>query len=179
MVPITDIERWKKNLSETPSWDERNQLMAAMVPANSSVLDVGAGSMTIQGYLPPGCSYQPVDCVKGCETTLIAEFNEGLIPVIDRKYDIAICSGVLEYIASPTEFLQTVAAWANKVLLSYAVFEYTPMIAKRRAGGWINDLNIVQMDQILFDAGLRYRIRAVWKGQLIYELQRLVETNLV
>ena len=83
----------------------------------------------------------------------------------------------MEYIALPTEFLKTVAAWADKVLLSYAIFEYTPVIEKRRAGGWINDFNIVQMDQILFDAGLRYRIRAVWKGQLIYELQKLAETG--
>lgn len=168
----TDTERWKKVATEVPTWDERNKLIARMIPSGSSIIDVGAGKMTLREYLPEGCTYQPVDCVQGCDETVIAEFNEGIIPQFEQTYDIAVCSGILEYIKSPLDFMRIVSGWADKIILSYAILEFTPAIPNRRGGGWINDMGLIQLDDLFFYAGLNYRIRAHWSRQLIYELKK-------
>lgn len=168
----TDIRRWERTAREPPSWDERNRVMAAFVPGGASVLDVGAGHGTLRSYLAPGCTYQPVDCVPGTDETILADFNKGRIPVLTRVYDVVVCSGILEYIADPAGFLRVVSGWGDRTLISYAVLESQPDVARRRANGWFNDLAQAELERLFVSVGLHARRIAEWGGQAIYEITR-------
>lgn len=169
----TDIERWERTAREPPSWDERNRVIAAFIPDGASVLDVGAGHGTLRSYLAPACVYQPVDCVPGTEQTILADFNKGQIPAITRTYDIIVCSGILEYIADPADFLRVISRWGHRALISYAVLESQPDIARRRANGWFNDLTRAEFERLFMTVDLQARQIAEWGGQAIYEITRV------
>lgn len=55
---MTNIARWS-NMKE--SWESRIEFMAGFIKANSSVLDMGCGTMVLKKYLPSGCIYQSCD----------------------------------------------------------------------------------------------------------------------
>ena len=168
--PLVDIDRWNRVKSEKPSWDSRNRLIADHVAPNSSVLDVGAGAMTLKNYLPPGCTYQPVDVVLGCADTLLANFNTQSIPVITVRYDYVICSGVLEYIVDVDNFLNIVKEWGKTIILSYAVLDLSPDIDSRKSNGWFNHFYKDQLETAFVLCGLRHKVLTKWKSQIVYEL---------
>lgn len=168
--PPVDIDRWNRVKSEQPSWDGRNMLIADHVAPNSSVLDVGAGAMTLKSYLPAGCTYQPVDVVLGCTDTLLANFNTRSIPVIPARYDYVVCSGVLEYIVDVDYFLNIVKQWGERIILSYAILDLSPDIGSRKSNGWFNHFTKDQLEKTFVLCGLRHDVLAKWKSQMIYEL---------
>ncbi len=168
----TDIRRWERTAREPPSWDARNRVIAAFIPDGASVLDVGAGHGTLRSYLPPACTYQPVDCVPSTDKTILADFNKDLIPAITCTYDVVVCSGILEYIADPAGFLRVVCGWGERVLISYATRESQPDIARRRANGWFNDMAQPELEQLFATLGLDTRQIAEWGSQAIYVLTR-------
>src|SRR5215212_8584783 len=96
-TPQSDIPRWMRTTRERPRWDERNRMVAAYVPPGSSVLDLGSGAQTLADHLPPGCTYQPSDVVPG-PGVLLCDLDAGRWPRIEGRFDVAICSGVLEYL---------------------------------------------------------------------------------
>jgi hypothetical protein len=166
----TDYDRWEKTATQAPSWDERNRFIGAMIPEGASVIDVGAGNMTIRNFIPSSCVYQPVDCVKGCSDTLIADFNNGIIPELGRQYDYAICSGVLEYMQDPGRFLAVVSGWADTILLSYAVTNYKPDAAQRRSDGWFNDLSLADLAVLFAKLDLVPNPVGRWGPHVIFRL---------
>ena len=117
----TDFGRWELNARQKPSWDGRNQLIASWIPPGSSVIDVGAGAMTLEQYLAPGTDYTPLDVVTRSDRTLRVNFNTYEIPQLTRIHDYAVCSGVLEYIIPVHLFLDTVSKWARHIILSAPV----------------------------------------------------------
>ena len=96
-TPHSGIPRWVRTAKERPRWDERNRMIAAYVPPGSSVLDLGAGAQTLAAHLPPGCAYQACDVVPG-PGVVLCDLDAGRWPALDRRYDVAVCSGVLEYL---------------------------------------------------------------------------------
>jgi len=166
-----DIDRWTKNATVPPTWDARNQLMASFVAPGSSVVDVGAGAMSLKGYLPAGCTYQPVDVVQGAPETRIVNFNTRVVPTFDQKFDVAVCSGVMEYVLDPGFFIDTVRSWADRIVLSYVTTDIVADAKRRLDSGWVSKLSIVDLDELFSNAGLSYRIRARWQAHLIYDLR--------
>jgi hypothetical protein len=167
-----DVDRWKVNATQQPKWDERNRTIASFIPAGSSVVDAGAGAQTLRGHLPEGCRYQPVDIVPKGEGALYANFNTKEIPSFTERFDVSVCSGVLEYMLDPAWFVQTVASWGKVTYLSYSVLDLYPDVKSRAENdGWITHFSIVELDELFTSLGLSYRIRARWKPQLIYELR--------
>src|SRR4051812_22017601 len=90
-------ERWQIWAREWPRWDERNRILAAYIPPGSAVVDLGSGAQTLREPLPAGCSYQPCDLVPGPAPVIPCDLESGRWPVLPRRYDVAVCSGVLEY----------------------------------------------------------------------------------
>lgn len=72
-------------------------MIARYIDPGSRVLDLGAGSSALRGVLPEKCEYQPCDIVGGPEV-LRCDLNRGLWPQVTKIYDVAVVSGVLEYI---------------------------------------------------------------------------------
>src|SRR5262245_40133910 len=93
----TDIVRWSVPSSFSQDWESRNISIANHIPANSRLMDIGAGSMSLRRYLPPGCTYIPVDFIDRGYGTIIWDLNEIHQPALPSA-DVIVFSGVLEYI---------------------------------------------------------------------------------
>ena len=170
----TDKRRWRKVATEVPPWDQRNKLIGKLIPANSSVVDLGCGAMTLKGWLPPGCVYQPCDVVKSAPEVILCDFNEGLYPALDRKYDYVVCSGVLEYMRAPLEFLKRISQYGSKVLLSYNPIRDGGGKLARLASGWLNHMTQPELEKLFCDAGLSSKLVLTRDlNEVTYELARI------
>src|SRR5882724_4237857 len=76
----TDVRRWTKVAAESPPWDERNRIIASLIPCKSSVLDLGSGAQTLRKHLKHDCVYQPCDIVKSSKDVILCNFNAGVYP---------------------------------------------------------------------------------------------------
>jgi hypothetical protein len=169
----TDKKRWRKVATEVPPWDHRNQLIGGMIPPNSSVVDLGCGAMTLKGWLPPGCTYQPCDVVQSAPEVLLCDFNEGLYPALDRTYDYVVCSGVLEYMRAPLDFLERISQYGSKVVLSYNPVREGAGKISRLAAGWLNHMTQPELEHLFRDAGLGYKLVLTRDfAEVTYELAR-------
>ncbi|MFX6015289.1 methyltransferase domain-containing protein, partial [Acinetobacter baumannii] len=63
------------------------------------VLDLGCGNMSLQRFLPFGCSYRGCDLVPRDPDTVVCDFNEGQFPTeAAGEADLITMLGLLEYI---------------------------------------------------------------------------------
>lgn len=111
----SDPERWVKSESLFPEWDERTALLAKWIENGSSVIEFGAARLTLPKYLGPDCSYQPVDMVRRSPECLVFNLN-GELPDLPRDYDVAVFSGVIEYVNSPGRVLDWLAPRVKQVV---------------------------------------------------------------
>lgn len=167
---VTDVSRWSRNAGEKPVWDERNRIVAALISPGSTVLDIGAGAMTLARHLPAGCEYQPMDVVAGNPQTWLVDFNAGRIPDVPKVFDFVVCSGVMEYVLPIGYFLNHVARWGRKVILSYATTDLNPELASRQRSGWVNHFSERELRRQLRRHGLLITARHRWQKQIIFQL---------
>jgi hypothetical protein len=163
---MSDRQRWVRNATEAPRWDDRNRLIAAFVPEGVSVLDLGAGAMTLREHLPDGCRYQAVDLVPG-PAVAVHDFNAGEYPELGEVADLAVCSGVLEYLGAPGALLERLPRLARRSIVSYAPWRPSQGLEQRTAAGWVNHLTMRELDALLTAAGLEWQLLAEWRGQAI------------
>ncbi len=154
----TDKSRWRKVATKVPPWDERNQMIAALIPANSAVVDLGCGARTLKARLKPGCVYQPCDVVQSAPEVLLCDFNAGLYPALTRDYDYVVCSGVLEYMRDPMDFLTRISRYGSKILLSYNPAQDGETKISRLGKGWLNHMSQAEVEQLFRQAGLAYEV---------------------
>lgn len=154
----TDKKRWKKVSQEVPSWDERNDLIAKMIPPGSAVVDLGCGAMTLKKKLPPDCIYQPCDVVQSAPEVLICDFNADLYPALTRMYDYVICSGVLEYMRDPGAFLSRISQYGTTIILSYNPLQKGETKMSRLGKGWLNHMTQPELESLFASTGLASKI---------------------
>lgn len=165
---ITDHHRWTQNAKQTPTWDKRVELIASLILPGASVLDVGAGAMTLKRYLAPGTLYTPLDAVPSSDETIIVDFNAHTIPHLNTKYDVAVCSGVMEYILPIDVFLDTISKWAHSIILTYAVTDLNCDMDRRKRCGWLNHLSSDDLHNLFDRHGLKIKSHILWEKQWIY-----------
>ena len=169
MNPATDRERWERTARELPRWNARNRLIADLIPPGSAVVDLGSGARTLGEMLPEGCRYTPVDLVAS-PGGIVCDFNAGEFPDLPEPVDIAVCSGVLEYLTDLPGFLRRLPVLAPRAIVSYAVWRPYQTRAGRRRAGWVSDLVRAELESALAGAGLRHHDLAVWGGQDLLEV---------
>jgi hypothetical protein len=165
----TDYNRWEKNARETPPWDERNVILAKQIPSGSRVLDLGAGAQTLRKLLPQ-CIYVPCDLVQSTPDCVVCDFNKGVYPPADQKYDIVVGSGVMEYLREPLVFLKKIGSYAPVTLLSYQPLTESFDKMARLNWGFVNHLTLAELETLLSQAGYRFVQIGSWKEQLIFRL---------
>ncbi len=161
----TDRRRWRD--PQDPGFDtaERNRLIADLIPAQASVLDLGAGTQQLRHQLPLGCSYQACDLVPG-PGILQCDFNADQYPRVESRYDVVVVSGLLEFIRRPETFLHRAAALGDVMLLSYRVRPPGEAIVQRLELGDLSHLTQTELEALLDSIGYR------WQRASVYEHRR-------
>jgi Methionine biosynthesis protein MetW len=170
----TNISRWRAvAVGGTPPWDKRNEIIAGFIADRSSVLDLGCGAQTLRTHLKPQCKYQPCDVVRGTPGVTFCDFNAGIYPDLDQPFDYVVCSGLLEYIRKPREFLDQVCQLGQTLLVSYHVFKPSESKLERLARNWVTHMTRNDMERVLQSVGLEWKILAVLgPNEIIYEIHR-------
>ena len=171
---VTDYERWSRNDSFHPNWDERTRLMAKHIIPGSSVVEFGAGAQAIRAVLPAGCCYLPSDLVARSPDTLVCDLNSRYPDLTDlpERTDVAVFSGVLEYINDLQGLFDWLPTRFDRVVFSYATLEHTPSLIARRSNGWVNDYRQDQITEIVEQAGLHGKAVERWRGHIIFVVER-------
>jgi hypothetical protein len=168
----TDYGRWRRNSKVQPSWDGRNRRLAELIPNGSQVIDLGAGAQTLKQHLGQECGYQPCDLVKSSQDCLTCDFNEGVYPDTAKNYDFVVCSGVLEYIREPREFVGRILTYGKVTILSYNPWDGKRSSKfSRLAQGWVNHMRPSDLEEHFQALGVPFRKVDAWQGHLIYQLR--------
>lgn len=169
----THKSRWRKvSTNPEPHWDWRNRIISDLVPAGSSVLDVGCGAQTLRRHLNPTCKYQPCDLIKSTPDVIVCDFNAGLYPQVNQVFDYVICSGVLEYIRKPEEFLKTIAPLGRTLILSYSPAVPGQSRVHRLSCNWINHFTKAEVESLFDKVGIVWRVIYTHdQAETIYSLQ--------
>lgn len=159
----TDRRRWGDLGNLDGPWNDRTRFIASLVPDGSRVLEFGAGLCSLGGHLPSGCSYTPTDIVSRRPDCLVVDLNGRNLPQLP-PHDVAVFSGVLEYVHD----LGRVAGWlapaAGQVIASYAVFDGADRIRVRRSRGWVSDWSRDAFVEVFANAGFDLEEQALWSG---------------
>jgi hypothetical protein len=150
----TDHRRWRDARSFSTDWDARTAQLARMIPPGSNVLEFGAGRMALKDCLPPGCSYTPSDLVDRGAGTIVCDLNAPELPAFP-PHDVAVFSGVLEYIHNVRSVIAHIGGFVGMIVASYAIRERIPDPFTRRAQGWVNDLTSQEFEEVFTQAGFR------------------------
>ena len=166
---LSDYKRWADIDELSSSWDSRTRQIATLIEPGKSVIEFGAGRKILRNYLPDKCTYTPSDLIDRGEGTIVCDLNDDLLPAF-RSYDVAVFSGVIEYINDVPRLISHLSNNINTVLISYAILEQNKK--NRRAKGWVNDFSSSELREMFENAGYECRHTAEWGSQKIYKFTR-------
>ncbi|MBB4649026.1 class I SAM-dependent methyltransferase [Aminobacter niigataensis] len=118
---LTAFDEWSgvANGSQ-PFWESRAQIIAKLIRATDSVLDIGAGNRKLSRFIPKTCEYTPVDCVADLPGTFVVDFNQDFqLPGVN--FDVVVCAGFLEYLDDVPAFFRQMALHApgRQIIFTY------------------------------------------------------------
>lgn len=161
----TDYVRWSNEGSLLPAWRARSEEAAQLIPRCASVLDLGAGRMTLRELLDPTNEYTPADLVRRCDDCLVVNLNQHELP--SGSYDVVTVLGVLEYVIDPAWLLRGIAVTAPRLILSYFAYDGVGL-SDRIANGWLNALSHQELMSLLTATGWQLVISlSLPKGELL------------
>jgi SAM-dependent methyltransferase len=138
----TDVEHWADLSNFDAEWEKRSVAATDLIPAGAAVLDIGCGTMGLEGHLPPGCRYVPCDVVARDARTIVTDLNQDGLPLaaVDSA-DMVVMLGVWEYLQDPARIFAQLAKAGRDVVCSYCVTDLSTG-RDRRAQGWLNDFSL-------------------------------------
>lgn len=155
-----EIPRFREN------WIERSRIIAGMIAPGSAVIDFGAGERKLKDMLPPGCIYVGFD-IEDFDLNKTEDWPD--LPY----YDVAVFSGVFEWLDSVTAVLKKVTA--PTLVCSYADFNSSHTIDDRLRNGWKNHFTYGDFYRIL-QANCYWPAEIKpWEGQFIFRCLRVQE----
>ena len=133
-------------------WDYRVQKVASLIPEDAaSVMDLGAGAMSLKNYIKDNVRYTPVDYMKRCDNTFKCDFEKKEFPNIYA--DCIACSGIIEYMTDVKWFVARMCEMCKTVVVSYIPVENMGDYRIRQQEGWKNHMNIVELCTLFFENG--------------------------
>lgn len=169
----SDYATWSSGESLRDDWDERTRLIAAMIPARATVLELGAGRQALRSLLPPGCRYLAADLVARDAATIACDLNARPLPALPRA-DVIVMSGVLEFVHDPAGLLSLLSRLTEAFVVSYACrrSRLRAETWSRRALGWVNDLTREEVVALFAGHGFRLADERTWSGQRLFHVRR-------
>lgn len=176
LLNISDKGRWQNNKNLHQNWDERTKLIGEMIPTHGTVLEFGAGKMILKKYLSQrGQTYVASDIVKRYPETVVLDLNS-YDPKRIPKHDIAVFSGVLEYVTNLHKLIFILSDLNQTIIASYTTLEQNPDIHSRRQSGWYNDLTEKMFTKMFTEAGYLLTETKQWKNQTLFSFTKLNES---
>ena len=166
----SDYKTWGDKNSLSKDWDGRTGKIATLIEEGSSVIEFGAGRLVLQKNLPMGCTYTPSDIVDRGQGTIVCDLNSKHLPEF-QAYDVAVFSGVLEYVNNVPKLIFHLSSSVEMVVVSYAGADLSTH--NRRAYGWVNDYSSKEIIKIFKDCGFCCIHTESWQNdQLIYKFTK-------
>ena len=172
----TDRKRWADSRNLYASWESRNKQLAALVPNNSRVIEFGAGKRILERYLDPSCTYVPSDVIDRGPGTIVCDLNQRPLPDLGPNvYDVAVFSGVLEYVRDVPSVLDWLAKYVAVCALTYAPAKakgYSPGSLVETVGrlrhGWMNNYREEELRSLFCERGFELVQDQDWEGQRLF-----------
>lgn len=176
-----DYKRWSSTQGLEEWWDERTKTIAKLVPANSRIIEFGAGRRQLERFLPAGCTYTPSDLVDRGVGTIVCDLNQRPLPGLSGVApEVAVFGGVLEYIRD----VAGLARWLADSGVSTVITSFDPVGAglgivgryresgRRSYYGYMNQLTEEDLAGIFKTAGFDCAGRQHWTRQVIFEFRK-------
>lgn len=121
-----------------PVWASRNKLLDQFNLLDCSVVDFGCGDKSVLNY-QTFKEYIGLDIAPTADIQI--NFDKDNIE-LDKKYDVGLVLGVLEYLDSPAAFVKSIQPFADRFII---------MILERDVvkAGWRNAFTQESLDQLL------------------------------
>lgn len=149
----TSIQSGALNNSFWEQWIDRTRLIRQWITDDiKSVIDLGAGGMSLKKMLPSNIVCYPVDYTSRCSETIVCDFNKKEFP--DLKVDCCYCGGILEYVENVDWFIQKLHDTGCKIfLLSYSIKLEGQTRETRSENGWVNDFTFLELLDLVYSHG--------------------------
>jgi len=165
----SDVRRWSDAREFDPQWDERAEILARYIPPGSRVLELGAGRRSLERFLDSSCIYFPADLVARDPDTIVFDLNRRPLPDLEHLHaDVAVFSGVLEYLHDVPSVIDWVARQAPACLVSYQLARSRIRTgarwresASRASVGWVNSYSREELRDLFENRGYRCELDAV------------------
>jgi hypothetical protein len=176
----TDRRRWADPRNLFASWESRNKQVAALVPTNSRVIEFGAGKRILERYLDPSCTYVPSDIIDRGPGTIVCDLNQRPLPDLGSNvYDVAVLSGVLEYVRDVPSVLDWLTKYVTVCVLTYAPAKakgYSPRDLLETIGrlrhGWMNNYREEELRSLFCDRSFEVVQEEDWEEQRLFVFSR-------
>jgi hypothetical protein len=165
----TDYQRWGSAERLSSGWDSRTEKIATLISPGVSVIEFGAGRMVLKRLLSEHCTYTPSDLVDRGGGTIVCDLNGRTLPPFP-PHDVAVFSGVLEYVNDVPRLIAHLSNSVGVVIASYAVTDCNK--ENRRGQGWVNDFSSARILDIFENAGFSCDYRGEWRSQVIYRFAK-------
>lgn len=163
----TDLARWARDSSFQRDWDARTRLIARHVRPGDRVAEFGAGLQALRDALPEDCAYQPYDLVARTAATRVCDLNTGF-PDIDGESNVAVFSGVLEYLRDLGATFDWLGRNFERVVFSYAPSDLVASPLTRNRHGWVNNVSRREVVRLARKSGFECRVVDTWRNHVIF-----------
>jgi hypothetical protein len=176
----SDKSRWRRSQNLLNDWEPRTARMAKWVPKGSRVIEFGAGNQKLKSTLDVTCVYFASDLVDRGNTALVCDLNKRPLPEFSHlSAQVAVFSGVLEYIHNVKEIAQWLSARVEMCICSYSCFD-SPQndllriktATARASNGWVNSYTESQIVEIFGEAGFSLANAEAFEQQRLFLFER-------
>ena len=172
MTRASETERWSNPSNHQQSWAARGLALAKLVKPGEKVFEFGAGRSAVRAALPVGCAYTGSDLAPLAKETLFYDLNAASLEPIDG-HDVALFSGVIEYLHDIEKISLFLGASFRAVLCSYAAYSGSSAeFEHRRYSGWFSDFTEQKFVSLFQAAGFSLSQRDTWESQLLFRFDK-------